>query len=200
MIVVFGLGNPGSRYEHTRHNVGFDAVDKVAAFLHLKLRKRCFRLYREAKVFGKDLRENGSECKTMSQVASLVQPLTYMNASGDIVKFFDKDCNLVVVCDNMDLAAGGLRIRKGGGESGQKGLASISTNLERTDFLRIYIGIGRPSQGETVVDHVLGRECDSTKASAIEKAIEDAASAIVKYIQGTTVEELQLEYNRKGLL
>lgn len=199
MIVVFGLGNPGATYEHTRHNVGFDAVDKAAAFLHVKLRKRCFRLYREAKVVGSDS-SMGVVNNETSQKASLVQPLTYMNNSGQIVKYFDKDATYVVVCDNMDLAVGGLRIKKGGGASGQKGLNSIASNLGRTDFIRIYIGIGRPSEGVEVVDHVLQRETDISKKEALDNAINDAAMAIVKFIKGENVEELQLEYNRKGLL
>ena len=189
MIVVLGLGNPGSKYEHTRHNVGFDAVVRAAAFFQATLKKRCFRLYRQAKVRS----DAGDE-------ALLVQPLTYMNASGNIIGSFGKDDDFVVVCDNMDLAAGGLRIRKGGGASGQKGLNSIAENLGRSDFIRIYIGIGRPAEGTDVLDHVIGVEPAGEKKDAIDKAIEDAARAIVKYINGATVEELQLEFNRKGLL
>ncbi len=185
MIVVLGLGNPGSRYEHTRHNVGFEAVGKAAAFFQVKLRKRCFRLYRQARV-GRD--------------ALLVQPLTFMNASGNIMGSFSRDDDFVVVCDNMDLAAGGLRIRRGGGSSGQKGLASISEHLGRSDFIRIYIGIGRPEEGVAVADHVLGVEEDEAKAKAVKQAIEDAAKAIGEYIDGKSVEQLQMEYNRKGLL
>ena len=189
MIVVLGLGNPGSEFEHTRHNVGFDAVEKAAAFFQVTLKKRCFRLYRQAKV----LSESGKE-------ALLVQPLTFMNASGKIMGSFSPSDDFVVVCDNMDLAAGGLRIRRGGGASGQKGLNSIAENLGRSDFIRIYIGIGRPAEGVEVVDHVIGREPEGEKKDAIDKAVEDASRAIVKYINGATVEELQLEFNRKGLL
>ncbi len=197
MIVVFGLGNPGATYEHTRHNVGFDAVNEAAAFLHVKLRKRCFRLYREAKI----LEDNDASGRRQSSVkASLVEPLTYMNNSGEVVKYFDNNSTFIVVCDNMDLAVGGLRIKKGGGASGQKGLNSIASNLGKTDFIRIYIGIGRPSDGVEVVDHVLQREPSGPKKDALDKAIKDAAMAIVKFINGATVEELQLEYNRKGLL
>lgn len=197
MIVVLGLGNPGATYEHTRHNVGFDAVNEAAAFLHVKLRKRCFRLYREAKI----LEDNDASGRRQSSVkASLVEPLTYMNNSGEVVKYFDNNSTFIVVCDNMDLAVGGLRIKKGGGASGQKGLNSIASNLGKTDFFRIYIGIGRPADGVEVVDHVLQREPSGPKKDALNKAIKDAAMAIVKFINGATVEELQLEYNRKGLL
>ena len=188
MIVVIGLGNPGSKYEKTRHNVGFEAVSKAAAFLHVKLRKRCFRLYRQAKV-----------C-VGEHKALLIQPLTYMNASGKIMDSFSKDDTFVIACDNMDLAAGGLRIRQGGGFSGQKGLADIAGKLGRSDFARIYIGIGRPAEGVGVPEHVLGIETDSRKKEAVDKAVEDAASAIVKFIGGASVEELQCEFNRKGIL
>ena len=189
MIVVIGLGNPGPSYEKTRHNVGFEAVSKAAAFLHVKLRKRCFRLYRQAIV-----RSDSGE------KALLVQPLTFMNASGNIMGSFSKDDTFVIACDNMDLAAGGLRIRQGGGCSGQKGLASIAEKLGRSDFLRIYIGIGRPADGVDVPDHVLGIESDPEKKEAVDKAVEDAAKAIVKFIGGSSVEELQSEFNRKGIL
>ena len=188
MIVVIGPGNPGPRYEKTRHNVGFEAVSKAAAFLHVSLRKRCFRLYRQAKVS-----HEGTQ-------ALLVQPLTFMNASGNIMDSFSKTDTFVIVCDNMDLAAGGLRIRQGGGCSGQKGLASIADKLGRSDFLRIYIGIGRPAEGVDVPDHVLGIETDPEKREAVDKAVEDAARAIVEFIGGSSVEELQCEFNRKGIL
>ena len=191
MIIVLGLGNPGSKYEHTRHNVGFDAVQQAAAFFRVTLKKRCFRLYRQAKVHP----ENNK-----SQDALLVQPLTFMNASGNIMDSFNKDDTFVIACDNMDLAAGGLRIRQGGGYSGQKGLASIAEKLGRSDFLRIYIGIGRPAEGVDVPEHVLGIETDPEKKQAVDSAVEDAAKAIVKFIGGTSVEELQCEFNRKGIL
>ena len=189
MIVVLGLGNPGSEYEQSRHNVGFRAVDKVAAFFQVELRKRCFRLYRRAEVVS----ASGNR-------ALLVQPLTYMNASGNIMRYFAKDDDFVVICDNMDLAAGGLRIRSGGGFSGQKGLASIAENLGRNDFLRIYIGIGRPQEGVDVPDHVLGTETDEARREAVERAICDAARAVMEYIDGKPVGQLQTEFNRKGLL
>ncbi len=189
MIVILGLGNPGSRYEQTRHNVGFRAVSEAAAFFQVKLKKRCFRLYRQAKVAA----AGGTK-------ALLVQPLTFMNASGNIMDGFSKDDDFVVVCDNMDLAAGGLRIRKGGGSSGQKGLASIAEKLGRSDFVRIYIGIGRPEEGVSVTDHVLGTDSPGQRKDAVDKAVSDAAKAIERYISGSTVEELQLEFNRKGIL
>lgn len=184
MTVILGLGNPGAKYEHTRHNVGFDAAEKISAFFQKKLRKRCFRLYRQAKL----------------KNALVIQPLTYMNESGKIIRYFNPDDHFVVICDNMDLACGGLRIREGGGNSGQKGLASISEALGRSDFLRIYIGIGRPQDGTDVADHVLSREERESYRQALEKSIDDAVTAAIRYIDGASVGELQCEFNRKGLL
>lgn len=188
MTVVIGLGNPGSKYKHTRHNVGFDAVERAAAFFQVKLRKRCLRLYRRAIV------------KTADGSAVLVQPLTYMNASGKIMNSFSKTDRFVVVCDNMDLALGGLRIRQGGGSSGQKGLESISEYLGTSDYTRIYIGIGRPQDGVSVVDHVLGRETETERKKILDSSVDDAAKAIVKLINGASVGDVQLEFNRKGIL
>ena len=188
MIVVIGLGNPGSKYGHTRHNVGFDAVERAAAFFQVKLRKRCFRLYRQAAV------------RTDAGAALLVQPLTFMNASGKIMGYFSRTDRFVVVCDNMDLGLGGLRIRQGGGSAGQKGLASIVENLGTGDFARIYIGIGRPQENVSVVDHVLSRETDPERREVLDKAVDDAAKAIVRIINGASVGDVQLEFNRKGIL
>lgn len=186
MILVLGLGNPGDLYAHTRHNAGVDALEKTAAFFQTELRKRCFRLYAYCKVPG----------------AQLVFPHTYMNNSGRVMKYFKhiNPSQIVVICDNMDLAVGGLRIRKGGGSSGQKGLDSIAKYLGSADFVRIYVGIGRPEEGVRVADHVLGVEKNPVKAKAYEEALEDASKAVVKFIQGSSVEELQCEFNRKGLL
>ena len=186
MITVFGLGNPGSKYDNTRHNAGYDALCRVAAFFHIELKKRCFRKYRIA---------------TLDN-ARLVFPLTYMNNSGKVIKHFniDKPSDLVVICDNMDLAVGGLRIRLGGGSSGQKGLDSIAAALGSSDFVRIYVGIGRPKEGVSVVDHVLGREDEPEKVRAYNEALNLASQAVCKYISGSSIEEIQCEFNRKGIL
>ncbi|MCR5760516.1 MAG: aminoacyl-tRNA hydrolase [Sphaerochaetaceae bacterium] len=186
MRFVIGLGNPGTKYAHTRHNAGFDATDRLAAFFQVTLKKRCLRLYRRATVPG----------------GLIVQPLTYMNKSGNIIKYLRiKDASSVaVICDNMDLAVGGLRIRRGGGSSGQKGLNSISEALGSPDFIRIYVGVGRPEEGVDVVDHVLQVEKDERKAELYNQALDLAMKASVKFLEGSDVEELQREFNRKGVL
>ena len=140
-MTVFGLGNPGARYKGTRHNAGFETVEKVAAQLGIKLRKRCFRLYRKA----------------VSGSLVLIEPLTYMNRSGDIAKECLKDGDqVVVVVDQMDLPPGCIRIRHGGSSAGHNGLKSMIAAIG-SDFIRVYIGIGRPAEGVSVPDHVLSR-------------------------------------------
>lgn len=175
MLLVLGLGNPGSEYERTRHNVGFLAVASCAAFFQLRLRKRCFRLYRSAKVGDR---------------ARLVQPLTYMNRSGQVLRYFG-NTPLVVVCDQMDLPAGRIRLRRGGSTAGHRGLASLIEYKGDGDFIRLYIGIGRPKRGETVIDHVLG-EIDSP---LIEEGISRAVRALRAFIDGQTFEEVANAFN-----
>ena len=131
MMLVLGLGNPGTKYERTRHNVGTLALESCAAFFQLRLKKRCFRLYRQAVVDGR---------------ARLVHPLTYMNRSGEVLKYFEYS-SLVVLCDQMDLPAGTIRLRRGGSSAGHRGLMSLIEAHGDGQFIRIYIGIGRPSDG-----------------------------------------------------
>lgn len=186
MRFVIGLGNPGEKYMHTRHNAGFDVTDRLAAFFQVSLKKRCLRLYRRASVPG----------------GLVVQPLTYMNKSGEIIKYLGVEdvSQVAVICDNMDLAVGGLRIRKGGGSSGQKGLDSISQALNSPDFIRVYVGVGRPAEGVEVVDHVLQVERDPEKSRLYEESLNLAAKACQRFLEGASVEELQRDFNRKGVL
>jgi PTH1 family peptidyl-tRNA hydrolase len=184
MKLVLGLGNPGAKYEHTRHNVGFDVVSLCAAFFQVNLRKRCFHLYRQAPL-------------TVGGVAyTLVEPLTYMNDSGKIAGDFPdippKD--MIVVCDQMDLPPGIIRIRKGGSSAGHNGLKSLIAEFGGSDFIRIYVGIGRPDPGVSVVDHVLSRDSDPLA----KKGVELASKALIDLLQGKSLEEVAFVYNRRN--
>lgn len=183
MILVLGLGNPGSKYDHTRHNAGFDVVDRVAAFFKVRLRKRCFRLYRIART------------DAGGRTYALVEPLTYMNASGEIAPDF-RDCDpeaMLVVCDQMDLPVGTIRVRKGGSSAGHNGLKSLISCFGSSSFIRVYVGTGRPRQGETVVDHVLSRETDPLYTEALDRA----ARAVIDLMQGRALVEVEGAYNRR---
>ena len=166
-MFVFGLGNPGSKYEGTRHNVGFLTVEKIAAQKSVKLRKRCFANYKWASF---------DSC-------TLVQPLTYMNRSGEIIPELIKNKEpLIVAVDQMDLPCGKIRIKRRGGSAGHNGLKSIIEKYGE-DFIHVYIGIGRPDEGEDVADYVLSCFSDEDKA-LVDMAIDRAAEAILDIISG----------------
>jgi PTH1 family peptidyl-tRNA hydrolase len=185
MRAILGLGNPGHEYDRTRHNCGFLVTEQVAAFCQVKLAKRCFHLYRIGKI-----------TKNEESIV-LIQPLTYMNNSGEIIKEidgFEKE-KMIVICDQMDLPVGSIRIKIGGGDAGHNGLKSIINNLEGyKGFTRVYVGIGRPKQNESVVDHVLGIEEDEV---AFKEGIDRASDAIIDIINGKDIPSLMQKYNKK---
>ncbi len=152
--LVVGLGNPGRRYRRTRHNIGFAVLDALIAAqdagqVHaLPVDKK-----RECEVFQWDLPAQETHWL-------LGRPLTYMNLSGRAVrrlclKYHLKPAQLLVVHDELDLAFGAVRLKFGGGLAGHRGLRSITEEIGSRDFYRLRLGIGRPSPGEEVIDHVL---------------------------------------------
>ncbi|MFA7124877.1 MAG: aminoacyl-tRNA hydrolase [Sphaerochaetaceae bacterium] len=188
--LVFGLGNPGKRYGHTRHNVGFDTIQKIAASFGFSLKRRCFRLYKRASV------ELAGHASTL-----FVQPLTFMNRSGAIMKYFiPKQFSvdeLIVICDTLDLPVGTIRIKKGGSTAGHKGLRSIAQHLESTDFIRIYIGIGRPASGQQVVQYVLEAPTEAQERMMLDESIARAAQATVSLCIGADLQEVMREHNKR---
>ncbi|AHH10983.1 aminoacyl-tRNA hydrolase [Borrelia coriaceae] len=132
-LLIVGLGNPGSNFLHTRHNVGFGFIDKLVLKNALSLQKTKNYEYADFNFENKRI--------------VLIKPLTYMNLSGNILpsvfaKFYMKIANLLVVVDNIDLPLGKCKLRKVGGTSTHNGLRSISGNLGSTKYSRLYIGVG----------------------------------------------------------
>ncbi len=154
------------------------------------MRRRCFRLYRQARI------------EVEGAQALCVQPLTYMNRSGAIVHYFIPKRfaveDLIVVCDNLDLPAGMIRVRQGGSSAGHNGLKSLIEALGSSDFTRVYVGIGRPLPATTVVEHVLGIPHDPTEQKELQVGISQAASATLALCRGATVEEVSRDYNRRN--
>ena len=145
--LIVGLGNPGIKYRKTRHNFGFMVVDALAENLKLPLKKLKYKA-----MIG--------EGRLGDSKIILASPLTYMNNSGDSVwqlaKFFKvPNENIIVAHDDLDLPLGVLRLRPGGGASGQKGVASIIQKLGTQDFARVRLGISRPPGQMDPVDYVL---------------------------------------------
>ena len=179
-MFVFGLGNPGPEYDGTRHNVGFMTVEKMAAQKGVTLKKRCLRLFKSAKI------NNGSDI--------LVEPLTYMNKSGDIIPSLLREGDgLIVICDQMDLPPGKLRIRMKGGSAGHNGLRSV-IQYWGEDFIHVYIGIGHPEEGISVPDHVLSRFSPSDSL-LVDKATTMAAEAVLDILEGKPINEILQKAN-----
>lgn len=183
------MGNPGTKYKDTRHNIGFLAVEKAALKADVMLKKG----------FGKKFKS--AEGIYHAQKLVFVEPLTFMNNSGHIIyplkrKYQLTRENLVVVCDNLDLAPGECRIKSGGSSAGHNGLASIIQYLGTTDFLRVYIGIGRPPYGGDVIRHVLGVPSE-TERKKIGEGIEKAAEALLQLIDHSP-QKVMNDFNRRN--
>lgn len=172
--VVAGLGNPDERHRRSRHNLGFMALDRLAHRHNVRLDERRFKAH-----LGRGAID--------TQPVMLVQPQTFMNASGDaiapILSYYKiEPARLIVIHDELDLPAGILRIKRGGGHAGNNGVRSIIEALGTGDFVRIRLGIGRPPQGRDAVGFVLQpitREEMSAFAPLIERAA-DAVEAILE--------------------
>lgn len=147
MYIITGLGNPGKKYEGTRHNMGFDAIDILSKDLDIDVSRLKF----------KSLIGEGN---FKGEKVILQKPQTYMNLSGeavyDIVNFYKLSLtNLIVIYDDKDLDIGKIRIRKKGSAGGHNGLKSIIYLLESDEFVRIRIGIGKPD--DDMISYVLGK-------------------------------------------
>ncbi|MFA6796948.1 MAG: aminoacyl-tRNA hydrolase [Bacilli bacterium] len=186
MKLVIGLGNPGSKYAHTRHNMGFELVDMLAEDLRAPAYKKKFNaLYTKVNFRG--------------EVVYIMKPLTYMNLSGEAVKPFVDYYNIdiddiIVVLDDMALEPGRFRLRKKGSSGGQKGLGNIIDLLHTKNIKRIRIGTGEPKD-KNVVDYVLtvpkGDEADK-----IEEALDEALLAL-KYAILTNFDKAMTNFNSK---
>ena len=149
MILIVGLGNPGMEYAATRHNVGFDMLTYLGDRYDIALRSKEGRA-----VVGKGFIEG--------QKVILAQPQTYMNLSGESVRalmdFYKLDEeDLVVICDDINLSVGQVRIRPKGSAGGHNGIKSIIQHIGTQEFTRIRIGVGGKPEGGDLVKHVLGR-------------------------------------------
>jgi PTH1 family peptidyl-tRNA hydrolase len=151
MIIIAGLGNPGAKYENNRHNIGFMAADEIA---------RRWRFGPERAKFQSVIREGEVETADGPVKVLLMKPQTYMNESGRAVgeaaRFYKvKPENVIVFHDEIDLAPGRFRMKKGGGAAGQNGIRSLISHLG-ADFRRGRMGVGHPGEAHLVMPHVLG--------------------------------------------
>ena len=168
-ILVFGLGNPGRRYGRTFHNAGFEAVDLLSRSLGIRLSA------------GGPVEWGVGEAGGVPVL--LGKPATYMNLSGEAVaplfrKYASDPGDLVVVHDDLDIALGIVRLKRGGGTGGHNGLRSLQDALGTPDFLRVRIGIGRPPGGSDPADYVLS-PVPAEIRSRFDAAVAAAADAVL---------------------
>ena len=172
--LVVGLGNPGDKYDNTRHNVGFAAIDQLAEELRVPVQKLKYRALTNTVELG------GAK-------VLLMKPITYMNLSGEAVgeaaRFFKIPADhVLVLSDDVSLPVGKLRIRKGGSAGGHNGLKSIIQHLGTDQFPRVKIGVGeKPHPDYDMADWVLGKFAGED-LKTITQAIQRAGKAAECYI------------------
>lgn len=173
MKIIVGLGNPGRKYERTRHNAGFLAVDEIARGLRFDLTQEKYHA-----VIGR--------CRVGEEETLIAKPQTFMNESGRsvgaILRYtYTRPADLIVIHDELDLPLGAVRVKTGGGHGGHNGLRSIIEHLGTPDFIRVRVGVGRPAPGRDAADYVLSpfsAEERAEAAEAVERAA-DAAKAVI---------------------
>ena len=172
MKLLVGLGNPGKKYEGTRHNMGFMTLDLFSDVSKIDIDREAFQgMIGRGKLFGEDV--------------MLLKPTTFMNLSGhavsEVVNYFKIDIDdVVIVYDDMALEPGTIRLRLSGSSGGQKGMQNIIEQLGTEKIKRIRVGIGEPEDDS--VDYVLSKPLKEEK-ELIDKAIEKAKDALVMYLK-----------------
>ncbi|MBF0224018.1 MAG: aminoacyl-tRNA hydrolase [Desulfobacterales bacterium] len=174
MFLIAGLGNPGVKYEKTRHNIGFMVIDKLSNTFDILINKNKF-----DGVIGKG--------KIKKEEVLLFKPMAFMNLSGipvlRIMNYYDISVeNVVIVHDDIDLDFGKLKIKMKGGHAGHNGLKSIINELGKDDFPRVRVGIGRSESEGNVVSHVLN-SFSKKEDKHIEQLISSAEDAVIDIIE-----------------
>jgi len=174
--LIAGLGNPGTKYESTRHNVGFWFLDALASANASALRQ--------------DSKFQGEVGKFTQggHTVWLIKPMTYMNLSGQAVAALANYYkiaveNILVVHDELDLPPGTVRLKQGGGHGGHNGLRDLIAKFNSNNFMRLRIGIGHPGSSREVTDYVLGTP-SSYDADMVKRAIDDALAVLPQVVQG----------------
>ncbi len=173
-FLIVGLGNPGTKYSRTRHNVGFEAIELLATRLNATLKAG-----RDRALFA----EVNATINAQTKHLLLAMPTTFMNESGNAVgplarRYAISDpLKIIVIHDELDLEPGVVKIKSGGGLAGHNGLASITQHLKTQDFLRVRIGVGKPPSKEQGGDHVLSK-IPARERELLDISVQVAADAV----------------------
>ncbi|MBW4654184.1 MAG: aminoacyl-tRNA hydrolase [Kaiparowitsia implicata GSE-PSE-MK54-09C] len=190
--LIVGLGNPGSKYDKTRHNVGFDVIEALARRWHVSLSEH--RKFQG--LFGEGLAPNRARMR-------LLKPTTYMNLSGQSIRavtdwFKLPPESVLVIYDDMDLPVGRLRLRLSGSAGGQKGMKSAIAHLGTQDFPRLRLGIGNPKTANAdkdTISHVLG-QFSKAEAQIMAEVVALACDAIELSLKDGVAKAMSLYNNR----
>jgi PTH1 family peptidyl-tRNA hydrolase len=186
--LIAGLGNPGGQYDRSGHNIGFRVIDRLAEKSGAMLDRRKFK-----GILG--------EARIGSEPAIFVKPQTYYNLSGECIAavlgyYRIPPEQLVVVHDEIDLEPRQLRLKRGGGDAGNRGVRSIAAALGTPEFVRVRVGIGRPAPGREAKEHVL-YAMNREELDAFEASIERAAQAVCAVITEGLERAMNL-YNQRA--
>lgn len=188
MYIIVGLGNPTRQYEHTRHNVGFDAIDYMIEEYQIP-----YSGLKHKAMYGKG--------RIGFEPVIVAKPVTYMNLSGEavgeLVDYYkiNPQEELIILYDDVSLAPGQLRLRRKGSAGGHNGIKSIIEHLGTQDFMRIKIGVGEKPKGWDLADYVLGR-FSKEERKLVEASVSDCAKAVLTILT-EGIDPAMNEYNRK---
>lgn len=174
MYLIVGLGNPEADYAKTRHNMGFNVINKLAKQYNIEINKKKFNSeYQTAVIEGEKV--------------VLVKPQTYMNNSGEavieFVNFYKADLSdLIIIYDDVDIEPGKIRIRKSGSSGSHNGMKSIYDYLKSEKFPRIRVGIGKPEENIDMIHHVIGPVSEEEK-NKLDEGTEKAKDALIELIK-----------------
>lgn len=172
MYLIVGLGNPEEEYSKTRHNMGFNTINKIAQEYGIQVNQKKFQA-----LYGTGMIEN--------QKVILLKPQTYMNLSGNSVKEvvdFYKTEKILVIYDDMDIEPGKIKIRKKGSSGGHNGMKSIIQMLGTEEFARIRVGIGRPQFKGDEINYVIGA-IPEEEIKRLEEGTQKAKEAAIEIIK-----------------
>ena len=174
MYLIVGLGNPEADYSNTRHNMGFNTINKIAKQYGIEITKSKFKgLYGIGEIEGEKV--------------ILLKPQTYMNLSGEsikeIIKFYKIGIEqLIVIYDDIDIAPGIIKIRKAGGPGTHNGMKSVVNELGTQNFKRVRVGIGMPENKQNLIEYVIGAIAEEDKEK-LEKGTDLAKEAVIEIIK-----------------
>lgn len=190
MKAVIGLGNPGRDYKWTRHNVGYEVVNKITYDNNIEMNKEKYKAITGEGYIG-------------TEKVIFIEPITYMNLSGESVREFVSFYKLqpediIVVCDDINLPIGSIRIRQKGSDGGQKGLRNIILNLGYDNFTRVRVGVGEKPPKWDLAKYVLSKFLPEEEDDII-KGITDAGNAVEMIIKQGSCADAMNKYNKRGV-